>query len=105
MRFLILLLLGGLFVYTSCSGSNNSETPEARLNAHCIRECVLKTGASEICDTKCKCVSEILSEELSKDRFLNLVSSLTERDSQDSEDAESVKEFKGALKRCKSAEF
>jgi|GEM_PF-1272156 len=105
MRFLILLLLGGSFIYTSCSGSNNNETPKARLNAYCVRECVLETGDSEVCDTRCKCASKSLSEKLSADEISKLVSSLPDRKAQASSDSESKKEFKDALKRCKSAKF
>lgn len=98
------LILGGLFICTSC-GTSNNETPAEKLSAYCIRECVLETGDSSLCDTKCDCASKILSEKLSKDEFSKLVIDITGGDSQDLDETESMKEFSDAVKRCKSAKF
>ena len=103
-HFLILLLLGSLFIYTSC-GIGGSETPQAKLDAYCVRECVLETGDSSLCDTRCNCASKLLSEKLSNDKFSKLVIDITEGDSKGPEETESIKEFKNAIKHCKLSKF
>ncbi len=95
------LILGGLFICISCGISNN-ETPEEKLDAYCVRECVLEIGDSSLCDTKCDCASQILSEKLSNDEFSKLVIGIT---GGNSKEAEGIKEFKEAIKRCKSTKF
>ncbi len=105
MHFLILLLLVGSFIYTSCSGDDSNQIPTEKLSAYCIRECVLETGDSSLCDTRCDCASKVLSEKLSKDEFSQLVSTVTGKGLQELTQNENVKEFKVAIKRCKSAKF
>jgi len=100
-HFLILLVLGGLLIYTSCSSTDTNENSAEKLSAYCIRECVLETGDSEICDTRCGCASKYLSEKLSKGEFSKLVIDITKGDSQDLEETDSEKQFKNAIKHCK----
>lgn len=103
-HFQILIVLAGLFIYTSC-GINNQETPEEKLDAYCVRECVLESGDSSLCDTRCVCASKLLSEKLSNDEFSKLVIDITEGDSKGPEGTESIKEFKDAIKHCQLSKF
>lgn len=103
-NLLILLVTGSLFVYTSC-GIDSQETQEEKLNAYCVRECVLEVGDSSLCDTRCDCASKILSEKLSNEEYSKLVNDITRGDSQDLKRTESVKEFEEAIKHCKLSKF
>lgn len=103
-NLLILLVAGSLFVYTSC-GISSQETQEEKLDAYCVRECVLEVGDSSLCDTRCDCASKLLSEKLSNEEYSNFVNDITGRDSQDLKRTESVKEFGEAIKHCKLSKF
>ncbi len=93
--FLGLVLL--VFVF-SCSSQGDSESTIEKLAAYCIRECVIETADSEICDTECKCATHNLSSEYSKEDFANLVQAITQGKS---EDLESLKKLKNSLISCK----
>jgi len=88
-----------LFVFVfSCSQEGGSNDSKEKLTAHCIRECVLETGASEICDTECRCSVQKLLGENSEADFKDLVQNIT----QDKTDNDSsVNKFKNALNSCK----
>lgn len=87
----------------SCGGAGDPEDPGEKLKAYCIRQCVLETGDSSICDTRCECASKTLSEKLSDEEFQNLASSITGDDEQASQDA--LIEFGKAFSHCKSVRF
>ena len=88
--FLITLML----LAASCSSNND---PKQDLTSYCIRECVIETSASEICDTECKCATEKLSSEYSTADFVNLVQSITQ------DNADSIEKLKNSLKTCKES--
>ncbi len=104
MHVLIFLLFGSILAYTSCGVSSN-ETPEEKLNAYCVRECVLEFGDSSLCDARCDCASKMLLEKLSNEEYSKLVFDITGGDSRDSGRAESIKEFEEAIKHCKLSKF
>jgi hypothetical protein len=101
----VLFSLISSLLLISCGSTSSNETSSEKLSAYCIRECVLETGDSEICDARCDCTSKTLSEKLSKDEFSKLVIDITGGGSQDLEDTKSIKEFTVAIKRCKSANY
>lgn len=88
----IVLIVCLLLVTVSCSSSND---PKQELASHCIRECVMETSASEICDTECKCAAEKLSSEYSKEEFVNLVQAINENN------AVSTEKLKNSLQSCR----
>ena len=98
------LVLVFTFMLITCRGDRNSQTPGEKLDAYCVRECVLETGGSEVCDTICKCASNKLSAKLSRKEFAKLVSSITESGSGYEGESEYLHEFKNAFGLCKSKE-
>ena len=82
----------------SCGQQGDSSDPKEKLTAYCIRECVLETADSEICDTKCKCAAQNLSEEYSKEDFMNLVQDITQ---DKTDNVDSIDKLKHSLKSCK----
>ncbi|MGB2692873.1 MAG: hypothetical protein WBB48_08585 [Thermodesulfobacteriota bacterium] len=82
-----------MLVVISCSSGND---PNQELTSYCIRECVIETSASEICDTECKCAAEKLSSEYSKEDFANLVQAITQ------DQADSIKKLKNSLESCRN---
>jgi hypothetical protein len=82
----------------SCSPQGDSNDPFEKLTAYCIRECVIETSDSEICDTQCKCASEKLSNEYSKEEFVNLVQAITQNNTAN---LDSVQKLRNALDLCK----
>jgi len=82
----------------SCGQGGDSSDPKERLTAYCIRECVLETADSELCDTKCKCAAINLSEEYSKEDFMNLVRDITQ---DKTDNVDSVDKLTNSLKSCK----
>lgn len=87
----------------SCGGAADSENPEEKLKSYCVRQCVLETGDSSICDTRCKCAAVTLSDKLSAEELNSLLSSITGKDTQASDNA--MKEFEKAFSHCKSVRF
>ena len=86
------LLLGLIFlILVSSCGKDNSENSIEELAAYCIRECVLETSDSEICDEKCKCAANKLSGELSK--YKNSVENI-------SQDADLLQKLQRAVDEC-----
>ena len=83
----------------SCSSQGDSNDPIEKLTAYCIRQCVLSTAASELCDTKCKCAAKNLSDELSKEEFNNLVLDLSNANNPNPENVEKLSK---ALDSCKT---
>lgn len=98
---LVIMVMASAAALTAC-GDLSSQPPGEKLDTHCVRECVLETGAAEICDTVCKCASTKLSDKLSSDEFQKLVSSVTGSGSEDSEADEYLKEYKNAFSLCNS---
>lgn len=76
----------------SCSSDYD---PKQSLVSYCIRECVIETSASEICDTECKCAAEKLSSEYSEEDFINLVQAIKQ------EKADSIAKLTNSLQSCK----
>lgn len=101
-RALVIMVMASAAALLGCGSDWNKQSPGEKLDTHCVRECVLETGAAEICDTVCKCVSTKLSDKLSGDEFQKLVSSVTQSGSKDSEADEYLKEYKNAFSLCKS---
>jgi len=85
----------------SCSPQSESTDLNEKLKAHCIRECVLETSDSEICDTECKCASNKLSREFSKEEFTNLVQNIAETKVNNTD---SVEKLQNAVDSCKASE-
>jgi len=81
-----------MLIVLSCSSNND---PKQSLASHCIRECVIETSASEICDTVCKCATEKLSSEYSEEDFINLVQAIKE------EKADSIAKLTNSLQSCR----
>jgi len=59
-----------------CGCSRGSQDPAERLTAYCIRQCVLETSDSEVCDTKCKCAVETLAGDVPGREFAELVNEI-----------------------------
>ena len=94
------MMVLSLFVLVySCGQDGDSSDDVENLVSYCIRECVLETGASEICDTRCKCATQKLSSGLSKAEFRDLARNIT----QDQADDRAIRMFKDALNNCKYA--
>ncbi len=91
-HFCGVLLITLMLLAASCSSNND---PKQDLASYCIRECVIETSASEICDTECKCATEKLSSKYSTADFVNLVQSITQ------DNADSIEKLKNSLKTCK----
>ncbi len=89
MIFVVLCLL--LFTI-SCTSENS---PKSELTSYCIRECVLETAASEICDTQCRYAVDKLYDEYSKVDFVNLEQGITQ------DDKDSLQKLKSSLELCK----
>ncbi|MCK5392492.1 MAG: hypothetical protein KAJ31_08690 [Deltaproteobacteria bacterium] len=87
-----------VFVF-SCSSQGDSKSSIEKLAAYCIRECVLETSDSQICDTECKCAAKKLSGEFSKEKFINLVQNITETNGDDSD---AILKLSKALEICKA---
>ncbi len=88
-----------LFVFAfSCGQQGDSSDPKEKLTAYCIRECVLETADSQLCDTECKCAASSLSDEFSKEEFLNLVQNITETNT---DNADAVEKLSNTLEICK----
>lgn len=104
LKALILCVFAAASILISCGSAGKSETPEEKLDAYCVRECVLETGDSEVCDTRCGCASKKLSDKLTPEEFAALVGSITEGGSRDSEQKENLHKFKNAFGLCKSQE-
>lgn len=83
----------------SCSSQGDSNDPIEKLAAYCIRECVLETSDSEICDTECKCAADKLSQTFSKDKFSKLVNGLTETNAVN---PDSISELRKAFEICRT---
>lgn len=96
----LILCLGFSMQLLSCGGAGDTEGPEEKLSAYCVRQCVLETGDSSICDTRCECASKALSDQLSAEDFESLVTSITGQDQEVFPDA--LKEFGKAFSHCKS---
>ena len=90
------LLIFPLLISFGCSSA--SDKPEDHLNAYCVRECVIETADSEICDTRCNCTVEKLSSGLTNQEFSDLAARIT---SNDAADAEDLSRFKDAFLSCK----
>jgi len=82
----------------SCSPQGDTNDPIEKLTAYCIRECVLETSDSEICDTECKCAAKKLTEEFSKEEFINILQNITETKT---DNADAVQKLSNALEICK----
>ncbi len=88
-----------LFVFAfSCGQQGDSNDPKEKLTAYCIRECVLETADSELCDTECKCATQNLSGEYSKENFISLVQNITETNT---DNAVAVEKLSNTLEICK----
>jgi len=87
-----------VFVF-SCSSKGDSESSTEKLAAYCIRECVLETSDSQICDTECKCAASKLSGEFSKEKFISIVQNITETNGDNSD---AVLKLSKALEICKA---
>ena len=83
----------------SCSPQGDSNDPIEKLTGYCIRECVLETPDSQICDTECKCAAKKLSEEFSKEEFINLMQNITETKT---DDAYAIGKLSTTLEICKT---
>ena len=83
-----------VLIFVSCS---SNQDPEQELTTYCIRECVVETSDSEICDTNCKCAASSLSGDLSKQEFMNLVENLNDTDRNDQDSSSKLKK---AFKIC-----
>ena len=91
-----------LFVFAfSCGQQSDSNGPKEKLTAYCIRECVLETADSELCDTECKCAASSLSDEFSKEEFLNLVQNITETNTDNTDNADAIEKLSNTLEICK----
>jgi hypothetical protein len=49
----IWIIVLAVFIFLPALSSCSPGWPEERLNAYCIRECVINTSDPEICDTHC----------------------------------------------------
>lgn len=96
--FSCLLGLVALVFIFSCSSQGDSESSIGKLAAYCIRECVIETSDSQICDTQCKCAASSLSDELSKQEFISLVQNITETNTNN---LDAVQKLRNALDLCK----
>jgi hypothetical protein len=88
-------------VLLSWSCSRDRENTVESLNAYCVRECVIDTSDSQICDTRCKCAVEKLAGGMSGEEFLSLVDGITKNDAASNE---YIEKFKNAFDGCKSIE-
>lgn len=88
MLFLVLCLLSFTL---SCTSEND---PKSELTSYCVRECVLETAASEICDTQCKCAVDKLYQEYSDD-FAKLEQGISR------DDKDSLQKLENSLESCK----
>lgn len=92
MMVLVLMFLAG-----ACGQDGDLKNDEYKLTTYCIRQCVLDTSASEICDTKCRCATQKLSSGYSNEEFSNLVQIITQAQA----DVDGIEKFKDALDSCK----
>lgn len=95
-KFYSMMVLVMFVLALSCGQDGGSNDATEKLTDYCIRECVLETAASEICDNRCKCAAEKLSSEYSKADFSTLAHNITH----EVEDTESDIRFKRALSSC-----
>lgn len=99
-RYVSVIAVSGLILLllmVSCNSSGQSGGSAERLNAYCIRECVIETGDSEICDTRCKCAVEKLVSAMSVKEFSELTDGITlERESSNND----VSKLGNALETC-----
>ena len=91
---MILSILFLMLIVVSCSSNKD---PMQELTTSCIRDCVMETSDSELCDTACKCAALSLSDNLSKEEFLNLVQSINETNG---DNQDSLSKLSNALKIC-----
>lgn len=65
-----------VFLFPSCNSAVTGDDSEERLNGYCVRECVMETSDSEICDTRCKCAVEKLSSGVSEKELKEIVNEI-----------------------------
>lgn len=86
-----------LFLFASCNSAVTSGNPEERLNAYCVRQCVIETSDAEICDSRCKCAVEKLSSEVSEQELKEIADVIsTENDAW----KEGLQKLREALQSC-----
>ncbi|MEW6143617.1 MAG: hypothetical protein AB1598_01220 [Thermodesulfobacteriota bacterium] len=90
-----------LFWFLSGGCSPGPDDPREDLIAYCVRECVIETSDSEICDTRCKCAVKNLEEETTAQELRKIASGITKNDDTTNE---FVVKFRDAFKKCTSFE-
>lgn len=88
-----------LLLIVACNSPGDSGGPAEHLNAFCIRECVVETGDSEICDTRCKCAVEKLASALSVKELSELADGITRDRESGNED---IDKLRSAMESCVS---
>ncbi|MEM7009517.1 MAG: hypothetical protein AAF462_10325 [Thermodesulfobacteriota bacterium] len=95
---MVLVLILGAYSCGSDGGDDSNDDSDQDIVSLCIRECVQQTGASEICDTECKCAAEKLSSEYTDEEIQAHVENITQEKIRS---AESISILKYALKSCR----
>lgn len=95
--YALLLIFSVFSLHFSCSSQN---TPQKDLADYCIRQCVLETGDSEICDTQCKCAAEKVSQQHSDKDLVTIVDALNQEDNNNSDIKDMLKR---TLESCKKS--
>jgi hypothetical protein len=77
--------------------SPGPDDPREDLTAYCVRECVIETSDSEICDTRCKCAVKYLEEGTSTQELRKIADGITKDDDSANE---FIVQFRDAFKKC-----
>ena len=96
LRSLTAVAMSTLLLILVCCTKDSGGGPGEKLRSYCIRECVLETSDAEICDTRCDCAVEKLSNDEGA-KFGDIANQIVENGPQA---GEYIQKFGAAYSQC-----